>query len=65
MSKTLEWGLTFKQRIWLEWMRVNNRDFLLKNGTYDMVEYVLMKGAYDRTQKEKLNKMRKEYKKIK
>lgn len=62
MSKTVEWGITFRQRIWLEWMKENHPHFLRDIGMYDMVEYVLMKGVYDRTQKEKLNNMRKEYK---
>lgn len=65
MSKTEQWGLSFKQRIWLEWLKENHPRFIKMIGMGDMIDYVLMKGVYDRAQRDKLNRMRSNYKKLK
>lgn len=65
MSKTEEWSLSFKQRIWLEWMKENHKSFIQMIGMKEMIDYVLMKGVYNREQREKLNRMRSAYKKNK
>jgi len=58
-----EWDLTFKQRIWLEWLTVNNPYFIQMISMEKMIDYVLMKGKYNKEQREKLNQMYDSYKK--
>lgn len=65
MSKTEQWSLSFKQRVWLEWMKENRKTFIQIIGMKNMIDYVLMKGVYNREQREKLNRMRSTYKKNK
>ena len=62
MSKE-KWDLSFKQRIWLEWMKENHHSFLKMIGMIGMIDYVLMKGYYNKEQQEKLNNMVSSYKK--
>ena len=57
------WDLSFKQRIWLEWMKENHYSFLKMIGMIGMIDYVLMKGYYNKEQQEKLNNMVSSYKK--
>jgi len=58
-----EWDLTFKQRIWLEWLKVNNPYFIQMISMEKMIDYVLMKDKYNKEQREKLNQMYDSYKK--
>lgn len=57
MSKD-KWDLSFKQRIWLEWLKENKPHFIKMISMDGMIDYVLMKGYYNKEQQEKLNDMR-------
>ena len=62
MSKD-KWDLSFKQRIWLEWLKENKPYFVKMIGMGGMIDYVLMKGYYNKEQQEKLIDMRSTLKK--
>ena len=55
--------LTFKQRIWLEWIKESHPHFIKMIGMKDIIDNILEKGSYNEYQKEKLNRMRSSYKK--
>ena len=55
--------LTFKQRIWLEWLKENHSHFIKMIGMKDIIDNILERGSYNEYQKEKLNRMRSSYKK--
>lgn len=55
--------LTFKQRIWLEWLKENHPHFIKMIGMHDIINKVLETGTYNTYQQEKLNRMRSSYKK--
>ena len=62
MSKE-KWDLSFRQRVWLELMKEKHPYFIKMIGMSDMIDYVLMKGYYNKEQQEKLNDMRSTLKK--
>lgn len=53
--------LTFKQRIWLEWLKVNHPHFIIMIKMKDMINTILKTGSYNEYHQEKLNKMRSSY----
>jgi len=56
--------LIFKQRIWLEWLKVYHPNFIKMSEMEVIINNVLKTGSYNKYQQEKLNKMRSSYKKL-